>query len=117
MKTAGWPHGTSPTIASLVAGASLLTGIAWGAGMMTARSQTFCSEPLEPVCMSTLPDTSDDLQRTRCVQDVENYADAVDEYVECVRSDLDAWEQDVRDDVQSFLCDHESLLVNRVCED
>ncbi|MEQ9813316.1 MAG: hypothetical protein RLO50_11085 [Azospirillaceae bacterium] len=95
----------------------LLAALTWATGSVTTQAQTYCSEPLEPVCMTTLPESSDELQRTRCVQDVESYADAVDEYVECVRSNLDTWERDVRDDLQRFLCDHENLLVNRICEE
>jgi len=69
-----------------------------------AIGQTFCSEPLEPVCFGTPPDPQNELQVTRCLQDAEEYEAAVEEYTVCVQDNLATWREEADAAIVDIRC-------------
>lgn len=86
---------------------TIAMAVALSSSPFAARSvlaQTFCSEPLEPVCFDTPPDMGNELQVTRCLQDADAFEVAVEEYTTCVEENLATWRQEASTALTDIRC-------------
>lgn len=83
------------------------TGVVWAillglALAAPAHGQTLCSEPVEPICATTIPATDPSaatdqgVARTRCVEDAQSYRDKLDEYRRCLEGSVADAEKNVQ---------------------
>lgn len=74
-----------------VAGRRFLAGSLVAVGIslyVPAAAQEFCSEPVEPYCVSTESEFDTQLQVNRCRDDLNEYEEQVNEYEQCINGQI-----------------------------
>lgn len=67
-----------------------------------AHAMYFCSEPSEPYCVNNYSAFSDAYEFEDCKRDVENYADDVNQYLDCLADESQAAINAYNDAVEAF---------------
>lgn len=52
-------------------------------------AQEYCSEPVEPYCVSTESDFETQVQVNRCSADLDDYEEQVNEYEKCIAGQIE----------------------------
>ena len=60
-----------------------------------ASAQTFCSEPIRPLCADRSADVGTPTQRMMCIDDLITFEEAQQEYVACVRESIEDAEMEL----------------------
>ncbi len=82
----------------------LATALALPLAAVPAAAQRLCTEPVSPTCLDVEATFETDRGRKRCRRDVEEYAQAVEQYVACLRDKAQGKEQHAEELRERFRC-------------
>lgn len=82
----------------------LASALALPAAAVPAGAQTLCTEPVSPACLDVEATFETERSVKRCRRDVEDYAQAVEQYAACVRDKAEGKEQHAEELRERFRC-------------
>lgn len=77
-----------------------------------AQAYLFCSEPDEPYCLDQIGGFEDEWEFSRCRDEVEQFVDETQDFVECLARAQEEADDAVREAIEKFNCMAEG---NTIC--
>jgi hypothetical protein len=84
--------------------AGLTAAAALTAAPALAQNRIMCSQPVEPTCVNSDLTYEDPQRIDRCRRDVENYSQAVEEFLSCLEQKANAQEEALKELRRTFRC-------------
>jgi hypothetical protein len=84
--------------------AGLVAVSALASGPALAQNRIMCSQPVAPTCVNSDITYEDPQRIDRCQRDLENYTQAVEEYLTCLEDKMAEQKKTMQDLKETFRC-------------